>query len=387
MCAAAAPLPPRTGFTLVLEALLEELRRRHEVRVIAGRLPGQTGEPAHDVQLIPVPAEPVRDVLAAVLRSRPRYAARLPTGFRAAVLAELDAFQPDAVIVLSARLAQLGADLRRRPGLAALVVPLDAVHLGIQTRRRASSGLKRWLLGIEEARVRRFEATEYRAFDRVVVVSDQDRQAIEALDPTLRVEVIPNGVDTERFAPDPTVTRDPAQIVFTGVMSSPGNVVAAEFAAREVLPLVRAAEPAAHLVLVGRSPSSRVRALAAVEGVTVTGDVPDVRPWLAGSAVFLCPMVSGTGIKNKLLEAMAVGVPCVATPLGLGGLQVQDGRELLVGDGAAQLADRVVAVLRDAALADRLGSAGRAYVREHHAWADVGRRYERLLADLRERRR
>lgn len=386
MCAAAAPLPPRTGFTLVLEALLDELRQRHEVRVIAGRLPGQTGEPARDVQLIPVPAEPVRDVLAAALRGRPRYAARLPTGFRAAVLAELDAFQPDAVIVLSARLAELGADLRRRPGLASLVVPLDAVHLGIQTRRSASSGLKRWLLGVEEARVRRFEATEYRAFDRVIVVSDQDRQAIEALDPSLRVEVVPNGVDTERFAPDPTVTRDLAQIVFTGVLSSPGNVVAAEFAAREVLPLVRAANPAAHLVLVGRSPSARVRALADLDGVTVTGDVPDVRPWLAGSAVFLCPMVSGTGIKNKLLEAMAVGIPCVTTPLGLGGLQVQDGRELLVGEGAAQLSDRVFGLLRDPALADRVGSAGLAYVREHHAWADVGRRYERLLVDLRERR-
>ncbi len=117
--------------------------------------------------------------------------------------------------------------------------------------------------------------------------------------------------------------------------------------------------PDARLALVGRAPPPRVRALAGLPGVDVTGEVPDVRPWLTGSRVFVCPMVTGTGIKNKLLEAMATGLPCVATPLGLGGLRVHHGRELLVGSTAEAIAAALIQVLDDNDLADRLGRTAR----------------------------
>jgi glycosyltransferase involved in cell wall biosynthesis len=242
------------------------------------------------------------------------------------------------------------------------------------------------LLQIEEQRVRRFEAREYASFDRVVVVSDRDRDALSRLSPELRLEVIPNGVDADFFAPNPTIESDPLRIVFTGVMSSPGNLVAAEFAALEVLPRVRKACPGARLALVGRAPPPRVRALAALDGVEVTGEVPDVRPWLNGSRVFLCPMISGTGIKNKMLEAMAAGMACVTTPLGAGGLNVQDGAELLVAESPQSLAARLIQVLSDENLARRLGNAARAYVRDHHSWSAVALRYERLLTLVRNSR-
>jgi glycosyltransferase involved in cell wall biosynthesis len=376
VCSAAAPLPPKTGLTLVIEALLAELRGRHDVRVVAYRLPAQDGEAGPGETLIAARPGGLRATLSTLVTGRPRYAAALAPGMREAVRRELETFRPDAVIVLSARLAELGSDVAQLP---AIIAPLDAAHLGIQTRLRAARGVKRWLLGIEERRVRRFEATEYRHFDAVVVVSDRDKGAIETLDPSLAVTVIPNGVDVGAFRPDPAVARDPLRIVFTGVMSSPGNIVAAEFAARSVLPLVRATLPGAHLVLVGRSPAARVLALAELDGVEVTGDVPDVRPWLAGSALFLCPMISGTGIKNKLLEAMAVGLPSAATPLGLGGLDVEHEREVLVAEGAPALAAAVIRLLTDTALGDRIGAAAREYVIERHAWSDVARRYERLL--------
>jgi len=267
-----------------------------------------------------------------------------------------------------------------------VLVPLDAAHLGIATRRQASRGFKRLLLRMEERRVRGFEAIEYARFDRVVVVSERDREALVALNPRLRVEVIPNGVDADFYAPDPSVAPDPARIVFTGVMSSPGNIVAAEFAAQQVLPLVRKVRPDARLALVGRAPPLRVRALASLDGVEVTGEVPDVRPWLTGSRAFLCPMITGTGIKNKLLEAMAAGLPCVTTALGLGGLDVEDGRELLVADTAASLAAQLVQVLADDGLAARLGQAARAYVRAHHSWMATAGRYERLFEQVRDSR-
>jgi glycosyltransferase involved in cell wall biosynthesis len=181
-------------------------------------------------------------------------------------------------------------------------------------------GPRRWLLDREVRRVRCFEASQYGRFGCVTVVSEQDREALAKLDPRLNVAVIPLGVDSDAYAPAAELpAEDKARIVFTGVMRYPPNVSGAEFLARNVMPRVRAAWPGARLCIVGRDPAERVRALALADEVDVVGEVPDLGPWLATSRVYACPMVSGTGIKNKLLEAMSCGLPCVVTPLALQG--------------------------------------------------------------------
>lgn len=374
--AAAAPLPPRTGFTLVVEAILAELRQEHDVHVVAYRLPEQTGETPSDTVLVPFRRPPWPTIIARMLRGRPRFIASIGPDLRPTVKEAIESHAPQGILAFSARLADLGA---MRGSIPTAIVPLDAVHLAIETRRATKRGPHRLLLGIDGWLVRRFERRAYRLFDRVVVVSERDRDALLALDPNLAVEVIANGVDIGKFAPDPQVERDRLRIIFTGVMDSPGNIAAAGFAAREILPLVRSRVPGAYLAIVGRDPAPSVSALATEDGVIVTGEVPDIRPWLSGSRVFLCPMVSGTGIKNKLLEAMAVGLPCVSTRLGLGGLEVEPGVDLLVGADAASLADALVRVLSDDVLAQALGSAGRRYVERHHRWSDVALRYASLL--------
>jgi len=165
------------------------------------------------------------------------------------------------------------------------------------------------------------------------------------------------------------------------------NVTASLHLARDILPLVRASRPTAHLVLVGRSPSDAVRAAGALDGVRVVGEVPEMRPWLAGSAVYVCPMRSGTGIKNKLLEAMACGVPCVASTLAVRGMRIEPGRDLLVAESPRDLAHAVVRVLDDPVLADALGAAARRYVVAEHGWAAVGRAYVEVYAAAIERGR
>jgi glycosyltransferase involved in cell wall biosynthesis len=383
VCAHEAPLPPTNGFRLHLSEVLRVLRTEHEVRLVA--LLGPEQEPPAvldpEVRLVPRPRwnplSRLLDVARSTISDRPLGLHQLAARMRGPLREELESFRPEVVHVTSGRLAGLGAELEGRPSVLAA---LDALHLHREAEAMLSSGPRRRLLLADAARLRRFEATAYRRFGHVVAVSDADRRAMQALDPTLRVTVIPNGVDVDAFAPDPAQARDPDLILFSGVMGYAPNVTAAEFLAREVLPLVRRSVPSARLAIVGRSPAPRVRALAAVGGVEVIGEVPSLRPWLSRSRAYACTMLTGTGIKNKLLEALANGLPCVVTPLALQGLVAEPGRHLLVGSDEGELAAHLARLLTDEGAAGEVGNAGRDYVVSNHSWEAVGRSFGLLYA-------
>jgi glycosyltransferase involved in cell wall biosynthesis len=373
------------GLRLQVAALTGELRRTHDVRLVGFRLPDQRASAgASDwMELLPrAGAAGPRDagtLLRAIARRRPLRADTLAARMREPVLRRIRDFDPDVVHVTSGRLAGLGELLAGRP---AVLAALDAAHRNVEARASAAHGLRRALLRGECRRVRRFEATDYGRFRRVVVVTDGDRNALLEASPDLEVVVIPNGVDAEHFAPDGSTARDPGLIVMTGAMHYPPNVEAARFLVDRVLPRVRRRVPGARVAIVGRAPAPEVRALGSVAGVEVTGEVPDLRPWLARGAVYACPMLGGTGIKNKLLEAMASGIACVATPLAASGLSATPGRDLVVAEGEDAFADELVRVLGDAGLASRLGTAGRDAVRSEHGWGAVARAYEQVYRDV-----
>ncbi|MDQ4142712.1 MAG: glycosyltransferase family 4 protein [Actinomycetota bacterium] len=376
-------MPPPDGFRLYLNALAGELARDHEVRILGFRAATQIDDPSvtHDMRVLPVPRrrsprwvlETSMSLARGVVLRRPMKVDEMARRVRSALMDEIASFSPDVVHVTTGSLAATGRYLE---GVPAILAALDAWHLNVEAWAEQARGLRRAILRTEAQRVRVFETTDFGLFRSVVVVTEEDKQALQALEPGLRVEVIPNGVDVDKFAPKNTPQRKPGRILFTGVMSYAPNVAAAETLARKVLPIVRRDHPDAHLVIIGRQPNSRVQALAELEGVEVTGEVDEMEPWLSSGSVYVCPMVSGTGIKNKLLEAMANGIACVATPLAVQGMEVADGRDLLLGDSEQELAQRVGDLLDDSELTRRLGVAARDYVADHHSWRAVARAYE-----------
>jgi glycosyltransferase involved in cell wall biosynthesis len=379
ICALDGPEPRTNGIRLAVGALLDELRRVHEIRYLGYRMADQRDVMnSAELRLIEPPARPIRGstVLRATVTGRPWESDRLAAGMREALREEIEAFKPDVVHVTRWALAGLGREIE---DLGSVLTAFDAWHLNVDANAAVVGPLRRPLIRAEARRVRRFEGEEFARFDRVVVVSEEDKEALLDLNSQLRISVIPNGVDSQFFSDEPDAAVA-GRIVFTGHMGYPPNIVAAKFLAEEILPRVRQVDPAAHVTLVGRDPTPEVLRLADHEAVTVTGTVDDVRPWLRSGQVFVCPMLTGTGIKNKLLEAMATGLACVVTPLALQGIAVTPGREVLVGASADELAARAAAVLNSDLERKRLGRAARDFVREEHSWSAAATSYEHLYA-------
>ena len=373
------------GFTLQLIHLSRELARRHDVCVVAPGTDADRRQAPKGVELVTVmpPSESraSRALVTArgILRRWPRRALILTPAMSAAVRHLLAERTFDVAQVAGPPLARLA---REFSGLPAVLSTLDAWHLNAAASANMAPAIQRPFYRLEERTVRRFGASSYAAFQRVVVVSEADAEALRELDPTLPLDVIPNGVDSDHLAPNPSVERERDLVVFTGAMQWPPNAEAAVFMVREVLPRLRSHLPDVRLAIVGRNPGPAVRALASIDGVEVTGEVPDVRPWLWRAGAFACPMVSGTGIKNKLLEALACEAPSVATPLSCQGLEVVPGRDLKVARPGAEFATAIAEVLSDRELGRRLGSAGRRAVIESHSWDSVARSYERIYDEL-----
>lgn len=258
-----------------------------------------------------------------------------------------------------------------------LIVPYESFSLLLdRTLARATSLLERVRIGAQRVMARRFEAHMFRGYDRTVVVSDKDAAMLGSLAPGLPVDVIPNGVDLESLQPAGAKADHPT-LVFTGNYEYGPNLDAANVLIREIFPAVRAALPEAELLIVGNNPPPELQALAG-PGITVTGRVPELTPYLDAAHVYVCPLRIGAGIKNKVLAAMAMRTPVVGTSLSFDGIAVSDGKDVLVADTPAAIADATIRVLQDAALQDQLATNARHCIEEHYTWRAVADAYAAL---------
>jgi glycosyltransferase involved in cell wall biosynthesis len=230
----------------------------------------------------------------------------------------------------------------------------------------------------------RFEGASIRRFDLVLAVSQADGRTFERLYPgalQAPVHVVQTGVDTEYFVP-PDIPQDRAHLVFTGSMDWLPNEDAMQYFCRDILPLIRAAEPGVHLSIVGRAPTPAVKRLADEHGVRVTGRVDDVRPYMKDAAVYVVPLRIGGGTRLKIFEAMSMGKAVVSTTIGAEGLPVTDGEHVMLADDPASFARAVIDLLRDAGRRARLETAARALVLERYDWSAVAGDLEDALQNI-----
>lgn len=268
--------------------------------------------------------------------------------------------------------------LRVAPDLEGAPVPvvldlIDSMRLNLERRVTRERAPRCWVFAEELRRVVTFEGKLPGRFPKLLVVSDLDRSYL----PGGQTHVVPNGVDTEAFSPGALLCPDPV-IVFSGNMRYAPNIHAVTWFVGQCWPRVRAEIPRARLEIVGASPTPEIRALSQEEGISVTGFVPSMVGALRQARVAIAPMQSGSGIQNKILEAMSCGLPVVATTLGLGSIQARPGQEVVVADAPDKFADAVIELLLESSQATELGASARDFVMRRYSWEHAATQVEEI---------
>jgi glycosyltransferase involved in cell wall biosynthesis len=234
---------------------------------------------------------------------------------------------------------------------------------------------------IEGPRIARYERWVADTFEETWLISPAGYRALQEVCPQANLQVVPNGVDLDRFYPTGE-TPEPDSLVFVGHFQVFHNIDAAVYLAREILPRVRAQLSTCKLWIVGADPSPTVQQLAADPAVTVTGFVPDLNAYLNRAAVFVAPLRFAAGVQNKVLEAMAAGRPVVTSGIVNAGLGAEPGRDLLVADEPDEIAGSMLKLLSDKPLRVDIGRAARAFIQRRYTWQHVVRRARAIEAHL-----
>jgi glycosyltransferase involved in cell wall biosynthesis len=386
------PFPPRLhgrhGGANVTGQLIDGLARRHDVAALYLTKPE---EPRVDEELrglcgllegVESQWNPERlrsriGAKTALLRGIPTWASELAEPRFAARAKELaGAWRPDVVQLEYPVMGQYLPALDRCPAPRVLVDH----EASVRDLRQFPGRLGRVTGALDERAWRRFERWVIERVQAAVVFTDRGRRALEELGASTQVVQIPFGTPLPDSPSDP-VGGSPPAVLFVGNFTHPPNADAALWLGTELFPAVRGAQPDARLVIVGPSPGPELRALAG-EGVVVTGEVPDVTPYVEDAAVVAAPVRVGGGMRVKVLEALAAGKAVVATPLAAEGLDVTPGDQLEIAETEDDFRRVLTHLLSEEEARRALGTRARAWAAEHLGWSAAIGRYEALYDSL-----
>ena len=254
----------------------------------------------------------------------------------------------------------------------------DIFSYGMKRRANIASFITRPVFNMEYRRLKRFEAITFDQFDVRSIISEPDR-ALFPHEKRDEILIIPNGVDHDFFKPQNREKK--YDLVFTGNMSYPPNVNAVEYLANDIMPLVWKTLPETTLYIAGATPDPKVKK-AASERIIVSGWLDDIRDAYAQSRVFIAPMRIGTGLQNKLLEAMSMRLPAITSPLANASLGAQPDEEVLIGSNAEEMAQNIITLLTDKEKAERLAQSGYDFTNRVYDWGKATERLEEAMRTL-----
>lgn len=381
------PYPPDNGARIRLRYLLAALGAAHEVDLLCFFRPEE--------QIAPEVLPPGVSLLGALpvptdRQGRPS----LGDLFSPYPRAVAEQFVPEMADRLASALSQKRHDLvlsfEIGPGVTTAPYLLDIrevrrviedleISMIWAKAQAARSPLARLRYALTWQKQRRYTRELLRRVDGCTVPSEVERQTVLSVaQDGGPVAVVPNGVDLEQYQGD-FGPVEPDTLVFPGALTYEANFEAMRFFLREIFPRIRRVRPQAILYITGRTDGVDLRCLPLGDGVVLTGYLPDVRPRVARSAVCVVPLTLGGGTRIKILEAMALGTPVVATSKGAEGLEVTPGRDLLIADDPEAFAAAVVRILENAGLRAALSTAGRRLVSERYNWRVIGQQLTAFL--------
>jgi polysaccharide biosynthesis protein PslH len=285
---------------------------------------------------------------------------------RNAVDAALAKRSIDTIYVFSSQMAQY---LPAKPRQRVVMDFVDMDSAKFATYGKTTGGFTGWMMRREARMLAHYEKSIAAKADASLFVSEAEADLFRERTRAERVHAVENGIDTVKFDPSAKFGQIEAVaplIVFTGQMDYRPNIEGVTWFAEAVFPHIRLLHPEAQFAIVGRKPDAAVQALAKIDGVTVTGEVPDVRPWLAAASVVVAPLKLARGVQNKVLEAMAMARPVVASPAAATG--IDHGGTIALGEGVGGMADAINALIADPARGIELGKAARERVIDLYGW-------------------
>lgn len=295
--------------------------------------------------------------------------------------AELDAFvkkhRPDHIFCQLIRTSEF---VKQYSGIRKTLDYMDVFSKGIERRIATAPFYLRPLLKMEHKRLVKYEREVFRYFDHTTIISEQDRQYMPVEDKE-QITIIPNGVDTDFFRP--MERKKEYELLFNGNMNYPPNVESVEYLVHKVLPLVIKKYPGIKLLISGAAPSPKVLALRS-EHVIVTGWVEDVRESFAQSKMLVAPMQISIGLQNKLLEAMAMEIPCITSPMSSNAMQAEHGKHLLVAKEPEEYAEHIFTILENQEKANEIIRNGYELVKNNYNWESTTAKLESLMLETAE---
>lgn len=385
------PFPLEKGDKLRLYHQLKHLSKAHEVTLCCLSDSGLTEEQHKALRPMVKEIHVVRlSWFRRIWRMAWSWASRLP--FQVVWFTErkgkrhirelIQAHQPDVIYCQLVRCAEYVKDLHELPKVLDY---MDALSAGMHRRSHTKSSLHQratqWLFRTEGTRLARYESRVFDYFDACTIISQNDRLLIQHRDRD-RIELIPNGVDLEEFAPKTlskvASTKDPV-ILFTGNMSYPPNVDAAQHLVEDILPLV--SHPTVRVVLAGAEPKPSLKALAN-DRVTVTGWVDDIVEVYQQATLFVAPLRIGTGLQNKVLEAMATELPCVLSPHAFAPLNLPSTDHAVVCDSAQSFATAIDDLLNAPQKATHMAQRARTSIEAQFTWQAHSESLAQLLSEV-----